>query len=354
MMFRSTAGLTLMSTLVAVALSGVIAVFAAKMITGQVRVAKVSELIDKREAILKYYTTLLKDEQVWKCTLYSNTGLRNYIMGAGGSPPSNVTLVGSNCTFSTHEQDKQYVGIGGVTPTNTIIAGGNLTLGESITDADPDGWWKLELSSTAAGGSAAVDLKLEICLDRDKYAAAYPSGVPQELKYICPAKKLVRVRHSENSVDKGVNEVCKASGKAVVDIALHDDSPRREVSCSTLPLVPTSTSPDKCLPKFAQIGGTVTCSAGVGVKPRDCDKAAIQKITDNSDPGGTGNNIICSWPLMLEGSRSCSSNEVVGDLSEGKRVSDTPAASVTKADPGTVFCGKDEGFRGCVGKEYGM
>lgn len=361
MMHREIVGLTLMSTMVAVALSGVIAVFTAKMITDQARVAKVSELIDKREAILKYYTTMLKDESTWKCTLYSssNGGLRNHLMGAGGSPTS-VVLKRPTCDFA-HTQDGQYV-ISNENPSNEdIIPAAGLELGESITDGDPgNGWWKLTLEGTGAG-IEAVDLILKICLDKDKYAAAYPSGMPQELQYMChltpPDKshKEVRIRYSENSVNRGVNTECEVDDKAVVDIALHTETTRREVTCSSSKIVKTNSSdnPGDCLPGFVKIDGdgNITCTLDprggspdgkVGVKPRDCGDEAMQKITEDT----TGENIKCGWPLMLKpsGDRRCSSSsQIVTDLSKGVRTS-----------PGSIYCATNSGSgsRGCVGAEY--
>ena len=229
-----TQGLTLFGTMVAVALSGVVAVLATELATNQLALAKIEELYDKRQAILKFYTDLLDNEEVIKCTIAGNTGLQEYIKKYQTSSAVNAAkLVPPSCSGS-------------------LIPASGMYLGESISIPTPDGWWQLDFSWQGKG-KGTIDFIVELCLDRSKYEATYPTVTIPPLQWECPDQKTVRVRYSENSIAAGEKD---CTPKAVVDIALHTVG--RAVTCSTHPLVNiTNCNPDEFIHKIDPSGNIV-------------------------------------------------------------------------------------------------
>ena len=213
-------GLTLIGTMVAVALSGIVAVIASEMATNQLTLAKIEELLDKRQAIFKFYTDLLDNEAVIQCTIGGNAGLKEYIKQyQTSSIITAAKLVPPSCSGS-------------------LIPASGMYLGESVSIPTANGWWKLDFSWEGKG-RGTIDFIVDLCLDRSKYEAAYPSVTIPPLQWECPNQKTVRVRYSENSIYMGEKD---CAPKAVVDIALH--TANRQVTCSTHPLVTIRDCPE--------------------------------------------------------------------------------------------------------------
>lgn len=120
-------GLTLTSIMVAVALSGVLAVAAVRLAVNQMNSLQTVELIDKGDAIFKFYSNLLHDDKVWFCTLYdgieekflqnttplTNQELHDCVLAAKGGVAcpgigvsSAVALKGSDCRWNEQLETK--------------------------------------------------------------------------------------------------------------------------------------------------------------------------------------------------------------------------------------------------------
>ena len=83
-------GLTLTSLMIAMALSGVISVAGVRLVANQMKGMQILDLVDKGDAIYKFYSNLLHDDMVWWCSLYDgiedpkskspNKALRNWCL----------------------------------------------------------------------------------------------------------------------------------------------------------------------------------------------------------------------------------------------------------------------------------
>ena len=258
-------GLTLVGTMMAVALSGVVALLASKMSTNQLALAKMEELMDRRQAILKFYSDLLKNETIIKCTIEKNPSLKQYIKQyhtSSGITAAKLVPPASPCSS-----------------TDSLIPTSGMYLGESISIPRTDGWWKLDFSWEGKG-KGTIDFIVELCLDRTKYDTRYPTVKIQQLQWQCPNKKTVRVRYSENSIAGGSRN---CAPKAVVDIALH--TANRQVTCSTHPLVQIRDCPDSihkidpsgnivCSSRCEWPPGGVGVSINKGISALDCPQPA--------------------------------------------------------------------------------
>ena len=305
-------GLSLVSTMVAIALSSIVAVAAGKLITNQTALAKIEELHDRRQAILKFYTDMLKNEAIVKCTLEGNSSLNEHVKKyQTSSGVSSAALIPPSCSGS-------------------LIPSGGMYLGESISIAKSDGWWKISFGWEGKG-KGAVDFVVDICFDRDKHKAAYPSYDVPPLKHECPSKKSVRVRYSENSVQAGDKDCVN---KAVVDIALH--TVNRQVTCSVHPLVDISTT---CTTFIENIDdkGKIECS-----DPTDRTGSDPSGISAPSDRGINGFQATPNISQMLqptegkfmEFNQHCAGGKVVAAI-----------------DPPKLSCGKNMGFTGMRGDD---
>ncbi len=298
-------GLTLTSLMVAVGLSGVLALAAMRLVVNQMNALRVMELKDKGDAIYKFYSNLLHDDKVWWCTLYdriddtitgSNYDMRQCIFGEdrtkcftapGGTA---LRLVGPDCEFkellvsgrikhrfhSDGGYDFGKVTIGGVEKKNfesssvTFIPEGGKTLKDSVVTADSSGWWDVELKWREMG-SGAIDLIFTQKLDQDKWQnATSPKRYLPELKDSEGTGRVLRVRRSTNYVP---TDGCAA----VVSIGLHTAG--RRVSCSGDK--PVNTAPPSrvhaCSVKSPR--GQVVRSTAPGVNPAnprgDCTRSRV-------------------------------------------------------------------------------
>lgn len=239
MTIRATSGLTLTSIMVAVGLSGVLAVAGVRLVVNQANALRVMELIDKGDAIYKFYSNLLHDDKVWWCSLYdgawagsifaaTNSALHDCVLANGScSGSGTITLKGPDCSFSPRKF--RHVSRSGAkldlrnfsSSSVVFIPSGGKTLRDSLTRDDSSGWWEISLSWEHMG-SRAVDLVFTQSFDADKWMSAPAAGkryLPQ-LNY----PRELRVRRSANYIPDG------CSGAAVTSIALHTVG--RNVTCS--------------------------------------------------------------------------------------------------------------------------
>ena len=331
-------GLTLTSIMVAVGLSGILAVAGVRLVVNQMNALRVMELIDKGDAIYKFYSNLLHDDKVWWCTLYDeieevpplpnpNIALRNCIFGKGGcfsgSAGTAMKLMGPDCQFhepvvgppgsrivkhrfkhnnrrvGAYDFTKEYMDAGMLrkqfeSSNVTFIPVGGKTLRDSVMVASSDGWWNVELRWTEVGNNA-VDLIFTQKFDAGTWRDAPAAGKRHlpELNY----PREFRVRRSTNYLqDPG----CGAA--AVTNIALH--TANRQLDCHPSPLVRTvgslSTCPDGGGLKGAVVESTTQCShasSRVSVTPTDCSRCSsvIWKIGEGLGLGGKADqNVKCA------------------------------------------------------------
>ena len=305
-------GLTLTSIMVAVGLSGILAVAGMRLVTNQMNALRVMELIDKGDAIYKFYSNLLHDDKVWWCTLYDeieevppppnpNIALRECVFGKGGCFSGNagtaMKLMGPDCQFhepvigppgnrivkhrfkydhrrvGAYDFTKEYMDVGVLkkqfeSSNVTFIKAGGKTLRDSVMvePSDGYGWWNVELRWTEVGNNA-VDLIFTQKFDAGKWRDAPAAGKRHlpELNY----PREFRVRRSTNYLE---GSGCGAS--AVTEIGLH--TANRNIDCHGSPLVRTnSSSPLVSCPINGPLGqvveSTSSCSGNrVSVTPTDC------------------------------------------------------------------------------------
>ncbi len=316
-------GLTLTSLMVAVGLSGVLALAAMRLVVNQMNALRVMELQDKSDAIYKFYSNLLHDDKVWWCTLYygieqtppptANREMRRCVFGKGScTTPSGGTalrLMGPDCEF------KEPVVAGKVlhrfkaggaldfssanfeSSSVTFIPEGGKTLKDSVVTADSSGWWNIELKWQDMGNNA-VDLIFTQKLDRDKWQnATSPKRHLPELRAGSGSGRVLRVRRSTNYVSGG------CSGSGVIEIALHTAS--RSVGCGPNELIDTRGEVGTC--PLGDPKGQVVYSTGSGgkcsgenddrvsVTPTDCrgSYSVIWKIGTGAGLSA-GNNVECA------------------------------------------------------------
>ena len=228
-------GMTLTSLLLAVALSGIIAVFGGRLIVNQMFMAATAELIDKGDAVMQFYLNALRDREVWRCTIHdsSNTGFREYVFGTGVAVTGislreprcqtlNPTLNPAGQEWQTHPTLTGSNRSGELLPSGTAKYVGDSISGASVGSGD--GWWKVELKVEPAGGRGDVDLVLNLCLQETVYTDKHKgqAQVPRGYRYKCPTNLTRRVRYSENAIDddcaqKAIISVTDRRGAGVID-----------------------------------------------------------------------------------------------------------------------------------------
>ena len=158
-------GMTLTSVLVAVALTSALAVATAKLISNQAKLNKIMTLTDQRDMIARFYTALMHNRLVWRCTLYdpNNSALLDFISKTANSFSGNVELRTPDCKFkenfktggtkgieelrvltNAHGSGDHYRSSGAFFATNNPVI-----LGDSLTEHDNSGWWKVSLTASA-------------------------------------------------------------------------------------------------------------------------------------------------------------------------------------------------------------
>ena len=330
-MSKQKLGLTLTSIMVAVGLSGILAVAGVRLVVNQMNALRVMELIDKGDAIYKFYSNLLHDDKVWWCTLYDeieevpplpnpNIALRNCIFGKGGcfsgSAGTAMKLMGPDCQFhepvvgppgsrivkhrfkhnnrrvGAYDFTKEYLDAGMLrkqfeSSNVTFIPVGGKTLRDSVMrPPSGSGWWHVELRWTEVGNNA-VDLIFTQKFDAGTWRDAPAAGKRHlpELNY----PREFRVRRSTNYLqDPG----CGAA--AVTNIALH--TANRQLDCHPSPLVRTVGSLSSCPingPLGQVVESTSSCSGNrVSVTPTDC--SSCSSVIWQIGAGTPDQNIMCA------------------------------------------------------------
>ena len=256
-------GMTLASVLVAVALTSALAVVASKLVSNQAKLNKIMTLTDQRDMITRFYSALLHNRVVWRCTLYdsNNRHLLEYISDTTNSLANDkFELRTPDCKF------KERVGslttpagdtTSGIEELHTLTAAHGsgdhyrsssaffatnpMHLKESLTTHDADGWWIVELTADPIA-KGSVDLVLTVTFDHAKYKTAHANFDPPDIRDVVTYK----VRKGDPNVE-GVSEDC--ADHAVVAI---DDLATgiRNITCSEDPLVKISNLPPNKKGKF--------------------------------------------------------------------------------------------------------
>ena len=336
-------GLTLTSIMVAVGLSGIIAVAAVRMAANQMISLRVVELIDKGDAIFKFYSNLLHDDKVWFCTLYddieekyagnvtelTNQELHDCVLAArGGSACPSIgsgtamELTGPDCKWNMplertrrHRKFRYVPRSGGqldftwrdIAMTYVLegpqaknfesshvifIPKPGKDLRESLTRESTGGWWNVKLEWEHMG-NRAVDLIFTQTFDGDKWRSVTSPkrGLP-ELR----EERVVRVRRSANYIPNS------CGGRAVTRIALHTtnraaDCGERLVSgdCRYQGAVNSAdcTSVVGGVIKHTNFACSTVTNDRVSVTPIDCgaQSSVIARIGHTGDCEGLGSDV---------------------------------------------------------------
>ena len=232
-------GMTLTSLLVAVALSGIIAVFGGRLIINQMFMAATAELIDQGDTVMSFYVNALRDREVWRCTLFdtANEDFRKLVLGGIGTTaqvslrdPRCKSLVGSSAIaptrFGLHEWRNHPILSSNTDRGKELLPKAGKYVGDSISGDDvgaSDGWWKINLEAKQAGGKGDVDMILKLCLQESVYTTKNKGyrHVPRGYRYKCPStsppssgQNMTRhIRYSENVI----KDSC-SSGKAIISV----------------------------------------------------------------------------------------------------------------------------------------
>jgi len=268
-------GLTLTSLMVAVALSGVLAVAGTRLVVNQMNTFRVLELKDKGESIFEFYSNLLHDDKVWWCTLYDNRApnpnksLRDCVLkNEGCSGGGGMRLVGPDCEIQFKSDGSRDFSAGKFTPGTELIGSTGKPLKDSVLTTESGGWWEVKVAWEHKG-SAAVDLVLTQTFNESLWQnAPTPSAGKRYLPELQAGSGFkLRVRRSADYVP-GSADV----HKAVTAINLH--TANRTVQQHDHPLVDTTaTGVGNChqQPPWGQVvksvGNTNTCS-GSGINNR--------------------------------------------------------------------------------------
>ena len=250
-------GMTLTSILVAVALSGIIAVFGSRLVVNQMFMAATAGLIDKGDSIMNFYANTLRDREVWRCTLFDtdNTNLKNYVLGNRSTIPQ-ISLRGPNCkpirTISPSRVSGQewrnhpeLTGLGGLTRGDELIPPAGKFIGDSIAGSSVgsgDGWWKVTLDVGSGGGKGDADLILRLCLQEGIYTKKHEGykQVPRGYRYKCsrPQSEHMtrRIRFSENAIKDDCSQ------KAIISVTDRTTTGIIDATCSAKKLLSFSAS----------------------------------------------------------------------------------------------------------------
>ena len=314
---------TLTSLLVSVALTGIVAAVVSQTFINQLTLTRVIDVIDRRSAIVDFYSDLLRDDSVWQCTLRHNTDLRDYVVNLSTLvTQGGLDIIAPDCSTVLAE-----------------LAGRKL--GDSLNVADANGWWTV--SPTWSGvGKGAVDLTLEVSIDRNVFDAQHGFKLRQTIN-----NKIIKVHRSENSTQ--VNN-CRGAGyeEAVTSIDPHTALQNRRLKCSGADYRIIKTSSGCTLPHL--IGnitdeGDIECTTGVAVIPF----TSYQNTAPNNL---SGSGVFTSITLRtLVETKDCMPVETP---TPGKpNPPDPPPAGISSiSSSGIVSCASSpsgrRGARGCV------
>ena len=315
-------GMTLTSLLLAVALSGIIAVFGGRLIVNQMFMAATAELIDKGNSIMQFYLNAIRDSEVWRCTMFdtANTGFKAYILGGSTSysPSNGVNLRGPDCQW--HDPRSHPTLTSSNRGYDLLPKNAYKYIGDSISGADvgaTNGWWRLKLEVKSAGGRGDVDLILNLCLQETVYTNKHEgqAQVPKAYKHKCVTNDSTslkrRVRYSENAIkndcsQKAIISVTDRRGPGVIGVSCDPHSTLLQFNIS-------SVADHKLSPQ-----GLNRQADRQGIKPITC--------TNRHPIDGT----------TTTGDLTCSSNRALVES----------LTMLPDASAGSALCGKDNGGTG--------
>lgn len=284
-------GLTLTSLIVAVALSGILAVVGVRMTGNQMNTLRVMELRDKGDSIFRFYSNLLHDDKAWWCTLYDGTpstatpnkAMRDCVLGQVTTCASSGTLrlMGPDCQIKFTPQGARDFSAGNFTVGTIFIPAAGKSLKESALEEDSGGWWNVKVTWESKSNTKAVDLILTQTFTESRWQSAPSTGkrYTPELDY----PRTLKVRRSANYVPSDSDTT-----KAITAIARHTAA--RSITRHTSPLVDTTvTGLGNCHerdPKGQVVMSTTACSGDrVAVTPTNkCASvySVIDRIGDDS------------------------------------------------------------------------
>lgn len=225
-------GMTLTSLLVAVALSGIIAVFGGRLVVNQMFMAATTELIDKGDAIMQFYVNALQDQATWRCTLFDidNDTLRKYMfttLSQGNISASGIgiplrgpdcdhpeaTRLSSGNIWQRQELVRNLIldGSSGKKRGTLLIPSNGKKIGNTILGSSTTGWWQLNLKAIPISPlpppsrRGDIDLELSMCLNEANYNSAHSGRkqVPRSYRWKCgTSNKTRRLRYSETATNK--------------------------------------------------------------------------------------------------------------------------------------------------------
>ena len=355
-------GMTLTSLLLAVALSGIIAVFGGRLVVNQMFMAATAELIDKGDAIMQFYLNALRDREVWRCTVFdtANATFRNLLF-AGAGTNAQVSLREPNCKPLTSIAPTKVKGqewrnhpilFSSVDRGKELLPKTGKYVGDAIAGPSvgaTEGWWKIDLKAKKEGGEGDVDLILTLCLQESIYTQKHEGHkqVPRGYRYKCsePSSKHMtrRVRYSENAI----KDDC--SNKAIISV--DDRTATRTIGCSrqsllTIPatkpsawqLAPTrqlreqdvtrqGVIPETCpgrRPIVHVSRGDVDCGSGALVRqlPTSCptDRAGMDKVLCGFSEGGEATCCTPKGPKGPKGLQGCPPVIVINEDNMSNRI----------------------------------
>ena len=254
-------GMTLTSLLVAVALSGIIAVFGGRLVVNQMFMAATAELIDKGDSVMQFYLSALQDYSSWRCTLFdtANGRLRKYMLTTvtGGNIPAEGTAIelrGPDCdrplatrltgnNWKSQELLRKHI-LSGTRRGTLLIPSSGKKISNSVMTSSSTGWWEVNLKAIPAGGRGDIDLELSVCLNVTNYNNAHKGRkqVPRSYRWKCGSEKNTRrVRYSETATNVG----CSPSNAMAIVSVTDRHSGAVNISCShrllTIPQNPPNT-----------------------------------------------------------------------------------------------------------------
>lgn len=299
-----THGLTLTSLMVAVALSGVLAVAGTRLVVNQMNTLRVMELREKGDSIFRFYSNLLHDDKVWWCTLYDGTpaaatpnkAMRDCVLGGATCPSGEqaMRLMGPDCTIKFTDRGTRDFSTGNFTVGTEFIGTGGKSLKDSAMQAASGGWWNVKITWEHRS-NRAVDLILTQTFNKSRWQNA-PAGdkryLPNLQAGVGTGRKL-RVRRSTNYAPSN-------SDRTRAVIGMHQHTIGRSATHHSSPLVDTTPSAlggcHNSDPKGQVVKSTTACSGNrVAVTPTNCgtQSSVIDRIGD--DPTlSAGKNIGCA------------------------------------------------------------
>lgn len=298
--------------MVAVALSGVLAVVGVRMTGTQMNTLRVMELREKGDSIFRFYSNLLHDDKAWWCTLFdyddrtitpstaktvstANKAMRDCVLGQVTTCASSGTLrlMGPDCQIKFTRSGARDFSAGNFTGGTIFIPALGKSLKESALEEESGGWWNVKVKWEDKGKSA-VDLILTQDFTESRWQSAPSTGkrYTPELDY----PRTLRVRRSANYVPSDSD-----THKAITAIARHTAA--RSITRHTSPLVDTTvTGLGNCHegdPKGQVVMSTTACSGNrVAVTPTDCHRwpdyySVIDRIGTGSGVT-TADNVKCA------------------------------------------------------------